>query len=88
MTDLLKRQSTIASSSLFNVFEEVASKAFPGLEAHCRHFRELGAANVHLAGSGPTLFSLVENEAEGKRLCHSLKREGLEVYLVETVAGS
>ena len=87
MIDLLEQGGEIPSSSLFNIFERVAFAAFPGLEGHWQHFLDYGADNVHLAGSGPTLFTLVQDEDKGKELYHSLSEEGLEVYLVQTVAG-
>jgi len=88
MVDLLRLGSNISSSFLFNVFEKVAFTAFPGLEGYWQHLLNLGANNVHLAGSGPTLFTLAQDEAKGEELYRSLKKEGLEVYLVQTVAGS
>ena len=87
MVELLEQGGDIPSSSLFNIFESVAFAAFPGLEEYWQHFLDLSANNVHLAGSGPTLFTLVQDEARGKELYHTLNRERLEVYLVQTVTG-
>jgi len=87
MIDLLEQGGEISSSSLFNIFERVAFAAFPGLEGYWQRFLDLGADNVHLAGSGPTLITLVQDEAKGKKLHRSLSEEGLEAYLVQTVAG-
>lgn len=87
MVDLLEQGGEIPSSSLFNIFESVAFAAFPGLEGHWQQFLDYGADNVHLAGSGPTLFTLVQDEDKGKELYHTLSEEGLEVYLAQTVAG-
>jgi 4-diphosphocytidyl-2-C-methyl-D-erythritol kinase len=87
MVDLLEQGGEIPSSSLFNIFERVAFATFPGLEGYWQRFLDLGADNVHLAGSGPTLFALVKDEADGKKLYRSLSEEGLESYLVQTVAG-
>jgi len=87
MVELLEQGGDIPSSSLFNIFERVAFAAFPGLEGYWQHLLDLGADNVHLAGSGPTLFTLVQDEAKGKKLHRSLSEEGLEAYLVQTVAG-
>jgi len=86
MVDLLEQGSEIPSPSLFNIFERVAFAAFPGLEGYWQHFLDYGADNVHLAGSGPTLFTLVQDEDKGKELYQTLSEEGLEVYLVQTVA--
>lgn len=86
MVDLLHQGGEIPSSSLFNTFEMVAFAAFPGLEGYWQRFSALGAENIHLAGSGPTLFALVRDKSQGEELYRSLKREGLEAYLVQTVA--
>jgi len=86
MVELLNRGDEIPSSSFFNTFEQVAFDAFPGLEEYWQRFLHLGADSVHLAGSGPTLFTLTRDESHGKELYRSLSREGLEVYLVQTVA--
>ena len=87
MVQLLQQGGDIPFSSFFNTFESVAFSAFPGLEECWQHLLDLGADNVHLAGSGPALFTLVNDEAEAKGLYQTLSKEGLEAYLVETVAG-
>lgn len=86
MVELLHRRGEVPSSSLFNTFEQVAFAAFPGLEEYWQRFLDLGADNVHLAGSGPTLFTLTRDRSHGEKLFRSLSRKGLEVYLVQTVA--
>jgi 4-diphosphocytidyl-2-C-methyl-D-erythritol kinase len=86
MVELLHRRGEVPSSSLFNTFEQVAFAAFPGLEEYWQRFLDLGADNVHLAGSGPTLFTLTRDRSHGEELYRSLSRKGLEVYLVQTVA--
>jgi len=85
LVQLLGQGSEIPPSCLFNAFEKVAFTAFPGLDEYWRRFSALGADNVHLAGSGPTLFTLMKDKAQGEKLYHSLKREGLEAYLVRTI---
>ncbi|MFQ5925200.1 MAG: 4-(cytidine 5'-diphospho)-2-C-methyl-D-erythritol kinase [Dehalococcoidia bacterium] len=86
MVELLHQGGEIPSSSLFNTFEGVAFAAFPGLEGYWQRFSDRGADNIHLAGSGPTLFTLVKDKSRGEELYSSLKREGMEAYLVQTVA--
>ncbi len=88
MVDLLREGGPVPHASLFNAFERVACTAFPGLERYWRRFGELGAEAVHLAGSGPTLFTLVSDESQGAELYHSLEKEGFEAYLVQTRASS
>lgn len=83
--DLLQR-GEVDHTCLFNAFERVAFATFPGLERFWRRFSELGADNVHLAGSGPCMFSLMRDRPRGEELSRRLKKEGLEAYLVQTRA--
>lgn len=85
MVELIDQGGEVSPSSLFNIFEKVAFTAFPGLDGYWQRFSALGADNIHLAGSGPTLFTLVKHKARGEALYRSLKREGLEAYLVQTI---
>jgi len=69
----------------YNVFEDIAFDIFTGLEEYRRCFLAAGAGNVHLAGAGPTLFTLVEEKAHGEEICHRLDKERKEVYLAQTL---
>ena len=84
LIDRLQRGAGVDYSYLFNAFERVAFEAFPGLARYWRRFAELGADGVHLAGSGPSMFTLVKEEARAEQLWRCLRNEGLETYLVET----
>lgn len=85
MIEMLDRQEDISILPLFNVFEQVAEDVYVGLGRWRQRFIDLGAADVHLAGSGPTLFSISGNRAQAERLYRALVAEGLETYLVQTV---
>ena len=69
-------------AGLFNVFDEVAAQAFPGLEEIRTDFSRIAGADVHLSGSGPALFCLAENASHGERTLKSLQSAGHRVYLV------
>ena len=45
------------NAEIFNAFEGIAYRTWPELAAYRRVLLDAGAARVHLAGSGPTLFS-------------------------------
>lgn len=75
----------ISPSLLFNVFDEVAFDAFPGLEEYWKRFEEAGAVGIHLAGSGPALFAPVNSEAKAEELHRRLRQQGLEAYSVSSV---
>jgi 4-diphosphocytidyl-2-C-methyl-D-erythritol kinase len=87
MVALLRQGGKPPISSLYNAFEMIAFTVYAGLEDHWHHFSMLGADNIHLSGSGPTLFTIVRDMAQGEGLHSSLISEGLEAYLVQTVAG-
>jgi len=73
---------------IFNVFEQVAFDAFPGLDAVMRGMEEAGAGTVSLSGSGPALFSLVDNRIAARRMADKLRGMGLRAYSLTTVAKS
>jgi len=75
----------IAPSLLFNVFDRVAFDAFPGLEDYWKRFEEVDAQNVHLVGSGPALFTSVDDGTQANKMCGLLRQQGLEAYAVSTV---
>jgi 4-diphosphocytidyl-2-C-methyl-D-erythritol kinase len=72
-------------SLLFNVFELVAFDFFPKLDWYRRRMLEAGAAAVHLAGAGPTLFALLPDRTSGEFIFNRLQSEEHEVYLVRTI---
>jgi 4-diphosphocytidyl-2-C-methyl-D-erythritol kinase len=73
------------SGMFFNVFDEVAFDAFPGLEDYWRQFEEAGAQNIHLAGSGPALFAAADTKIKAEEICRELFRKEIEAYAVSTV---
>jgi 4-diphosphocytidyl-2-C-methyl-D-erythritol kinase len=80
----LKEGGEIKPAMLFNTFENVAFEQFPGLEVYKEHFIKLGAPDVHLAGSGPALFTMTKDKADAERLYQSLQKQRVESYLAET----
>jgi len=79
------KDKQIASSLLFNAFDKVAFDAFPGLKDYWKRFAEAGAEDIHLAGSGPALFTPVDSESRAKEIQRRLKQQKLEVYAVSTI---
>jgi len=76
----------VTPSMLFNVFESVAWDMFNQLSEYREQFLKAGADYVHLAGSGPALFTLIKDKIQADKIHESLQRQGLEAYLVETLA--
>ncbi|MBI2850998.1 MAG: 4-(cytidine 5'-diphospho)-2-C-methyl-D-erythritol kinase [Chloroflexi bacterium] len=73
---------------VFNTFENIAFSVFPGLEAARKHFLKLGASHVHLAGSGPALFTLVPDKARAEELYSVLQPQNMSPLLAETLPAS
>lgn len=81
----LNKGNGLQSDLLCNTFECTAFDFFEQLNHYRDRFRASGAENVHLAGAGPTLFTLVKNNAHGETLTNRLKDEGLEAHLTHTL---
>ena len=82
---LSRGQGEIEADLLFNVFDGVAGECFAGLDAYRAEFIRAGAATVHLAGSGPVLYTLTRDKALAEKLYQALKRQDLTSYLVSTL---
>lgn len=76
----------LAPRLLFNVFEKVAFDFFVGLGEYRDKMMSAGAPFVHLAGSGPTLFTLLKSRDQAEALYFRLKDRQLETYLAEASA--
>ena len=72
---------------LFNTFENVAYQCFPGLDTARKHFLKLGARDVHLAGSGPVLFTIVKDQPAAEELSGLLERQNMKPIIAGTGSG-
>jgi len=81
----LARGREVTSASLFNVFDEVALDTFAGLGEYKEQFLKAGAREVHLAGSGPALFTLVRDKNQAEKIYENLQKQGLESFLNDTL---
>ena len=87
LVEELKAGKQVSLAHLFNTFENVAFNLFPGLGTAREHFIKLGAADVHLVGSGPALFTLVPDKARAGELYSLLQQQQMSPYLAETLPG-
>ncbi len=81
----LHNQKSLQSYLLCNTFECIAFNFFEKLNDYRAGFRAAGAESVHLAGAGPSLFTLVESETQGESLVSRLRKQGLQAYVTRTV---
>ena len=80
----LKLKGEFNTSLLFNTFENVVFARGEELTNYRDHLLKLGAPNVHLAGSGPTLFTILDGKPQAEDLWKRLKDQKMDVYLTET----
>jgi len=80
----LKSGGEFSSSLLYNVFENVVFGSGEELTILRDHLLKIGAPNIHLAGSGPTLFTLLEDKSQAEDLLVRLKNQDMEAFLTET----
>ena len=81
LADAIRQGRPVADEHLFNVFDGPAFRTFPELERLRRALLAAGARSVHLAGSGPALFALVDNATERERLTRAAAEAGARVFV-------
>ena len=89
-THSLKLASALKNSELnedlfYNVFEQIAPSAFPGVADAIKQLQEEGRQPVHLSGSGPALYRLVSCQEEGEAILEYLKSIGSMAYVTSTL---
>ena len=82
----LAKGGGVEPSELFNVFDKVVRDYFDGLSVYRERFLKSGARGIHLAGSGPALFTLTGDGAKAEGIYRYLERQKLEAYLARTMA--
>lgn len=74
-----------SSKLLFNAFEAVAFRMFPPLDTYREQMLNAGAHSVHLAGSGPAMYSLVSSKRKAMVMASKLRRAGYRAYATSTI---
>ena len=90
LVDELAAGKPIDDEILYNAFERAAFEVFAGLEKYREWMLAAGAARVHLAGSGPSLFALASGETEARAMRARMNRPkaGERVYAVRTITAA
>jgi 4-diphosphocytidyl-2-C-methyl-D-erythritol kinase len=79
--NMLEGSVTGQKSGVYNVFDSIGMRYFSGLREYRRQFSEAGAIDIHLAGSGPTLFTLLQDEVKAGEIQKKIQQQGLETCL-------
>ena len=82
---VLTRGDPIAPALMFNVFQKPAFDFFPELDEYARTFQKAGSSTIHLAGSGPCLFSSFSEEKKANEVYSCLKEQGMECYKASSI---
>jgi 4-diphosphocytidyl-2-C-methyl-D-erythritol kinase len=87
LLDVLLQGGDITAMPLYNAFERAALQVFPGLDSVRQQMLDAGAPNIHLSGSGPTLYTLYPQATatEARRLHDAITQAGFRAYLVTSV---
>ncbi len=80
----LKNKGEFNTTLLFNTFENVVFARGEELTNYRDHLLKLGLPNIHLAGSGPTLFTMLDKKPQAEELWKRLKDRKIDAYLTET----
>jgi 4-diphosphocytidyl-2-C-methyl-D-erythritol kinase len=84
LVETLKRDGTLRSELLYNVFEDIVFDMYPKLSYYISGLIRLGVP-VHLTGSGPTLFALFQDKAMAEDLCKKCKAHKATAYVAATL---
>jgi 4-diphosphocytidyl-2-C-methyl-D-erythritol kinase len=85
LVETLNGAGNLDFSLLFNSFENIAFEKYPGLNDYKEHLTKLGAPHVHLAGSGPALFALFEDETLAQEMFKRCKDQRMKANLAVTI---
>jgi len=85
MAAMIRRRERITNRQCYDVFDPLSLSLFPGMDRYRTQFLAAGADEIHLAGAGPTLFTLVDSRDEGEEILSRLMKQRMEAYLAETI---
>jgi 4-diphosphocytidyl-2-C-methyl-D-erythritol kinase len=83
---LLHSEYAQMGASWFNDLEPIVFKQYPWLSEIKKEMLTLGAKGALLSGSGSTVFGIFDNPEIAKNAYTQLDRDGLTLFLAESVA--
>jgi 4-diphosphocytidyl-2-C-methyl-D-erythritol kinase len=85
VVDDLRKGKPFKPSMLFNTFENIAFADFNIRHIYVEHLMKMGALHVHLAGSGPVLFTMFQDKARAEDIYKKCQSQGMRAFLAETL---
>lgn len=82
LIESIDHECLLKTSLLYNAFDAVVFTAFPEIRICWDNFEKCGANNIHLAGSGPTLFSMFNGKMAGQDCVERLIKMKYHALLV------
>jgi len=77
----IRAGSDMPPQFMFNAFDSIADRAFPGLAACRSAFKSVGAREVVLSGAGPSLIAIAPSREIGLAWQLLLKSRGMRAFL-------
>jgi 4-diphosphocytidyl-2-C-methyl-D-erythritol kinase len=85
LVDTLKQKKPFLPAMIYNVFENIAFEDFTLKHLCLDPMIKSGALHVHLAGSGPVLFTMLAEKARAEELYNKYKSLGIKAFIAETI---
>ena len=85
LAESLNQGRPFRPAMLFNVFESVAFEDFTINRLYVEPLKKTGALYVHLAGSGPTLFTMMPDKARAEDIYRRCKAQGMKAFIAATI---
>lgn len=64
----IRQGGDVPHQLMFNAFDSLAFEIFPGIEEYWEAFHSIGAHELHIAGSGPSIYAPVSRKEVGTAL--------------------
>ena len=85
LAETLKEGKPFLPAMLYNTFENIAFEDFTIKQLCIEPFTRIGALHVHLAGSGPMLFTMLQDQSRADDIYRRCKAQGMKAWLVSTL---
>jgi 4-diphosphocytidyl-2-C-methyl-D-erythritol kinase len=85
LVEVLVTHLPFRPTMLINNFENVTFAGGSVLKVYKEHIEKLGAPFVHLCGSGPALYTMLEDKARADDLAVRCLNQGLKAHVVSTL---